>query len=222
MTLRGGIGVSMRRFWIIILAILAAGVLVSGLAIVYVLRGGISARPVPSRVEAVVARKVRHWAVPSEARARGNPVQPTEEVMERARSHFADHCALCHANDGSGDTKMGRNLYPRVPDMRLPATQVLTDGEMFWIIENGVRLTGMPAWSEPGSEKASWELVHFIRRLPKLSRREILEMEALNPRGPEEWREREEEERFLRGVQEAEPTPREEHHRHRSVEHHSQ
>ena len=105
--------------------------------------------------------------------------------------------------------------------VQLPATQDLSDGEIFWVIENGIRLTGMPAWGEPGSENKSWELVHFIRLLPRLSRQEILEMEALNPRGPEEWRERDEEERFLRGDDDAKPPSREEHHGHRSAQPHA-
>jgi len=192
----------------ILLAILAVGALASALAMAYAFRGGLSARSTPSRLEAVLARHVRQWAMPSHERARSNPIHASEEVIAEARSHFADHCALCHANDGSGETKTGRSLYPRAPDMRLPATQALSDGELFWIIENGIPLSGMPAWSEPGSEQESWKLVHFIRRLPKLSRQELLEMEALNPRGPEEWREREDEERFLRGDDQAEPGPR--------------
>jgi mono/diheme cytochrome c family protein len=199
---------------------LAGGSLAFALAITYLFHGGMSARPTPSRVEAILARQARHWAVPSDARARRNPVPASEEGIAEARSHFADHCALCHANDGSGDTKIGQSLYPRAPDMRLPATQDLSDGEIYWVIENGIRLTGMPAWGEPGSESESWELVHFIRLLPKLSRQEILEMEALNPRGPEEWRERDEEERFLRG-DEAEPPSREEHHGHGSAQPHA-
>ena len=75
--------------------------------------------------------------------------------------------------------------------MRRGRTQNLTDGELFWIIENGIRFTGMPAWSTgtPEGEQASWNLVHFIRRLPKLTPEEIQEMESLNPKSPAEVRE---------------------------------
>ena len=115
--------------------------------------------------------------------------------------HFADHCAVCHGNDGSGDTEMGRGLYPKVPDMRAAATQSLTDGELFSIIENGIRLTGMPAWSTgtPEGERESWELVHFIRHLTTLTPEEIERMEALNPKSAEQWKEEEEARRFLQG-----------------------
>ena len=79
-------------------------------------------------------------------------------------------------------------------------TQNLSDGELFWIIENGIRFTGMPAWSTgtQDGETASWHLVHFIRRLPKLTPEEIKEMESLNPKSPAEIRQQIEEE-LLKG-----------------------
>lgn len=100
---------------------------------------------------------------------------------------------------------MGRGLYPRVPDMRLAATQSLSDGELFYIIENGVRLTGMAAWGNgtPESEAASWRLLHFIRHLPQLTDAELEEMQELNPKTADEWREEEQTRKFLEG--DAEP-----------------
>ena len=74
--------------------------------------------------------------------------------------------------------------------MRTAHTQIRSDGELFSIIENGIRLTGMPAWGDgtPESEKASWVLVHFIRRIPKLTPADLDRMKALNPRTPAEFR----------------------------------
>jgi len=168
----------------------------------YIVTTGVSARPQPSRLEAATARTVRSIAI--RARVRGiitNPVPVSDAVIKEGMEHFADHCAVCHGNDGSGDTEMGRGLYPRAPDMRLAATQNLSDGELFYIIENGVRLTGMPAWSTgtKEGETSSWHLVHFIRRLPKLSEEEIARMESLNPKSPEEVRQEIEAEKFLQG-----------------------
>jgi hypothetical protein len=96
---------------------------------------------------------------------------------------------------------MGRNLFPPSPDMRLAATQDLTDGELFYIIEHGVRFTGMPAWSTgtPEGEESSWQLVHFLRRLPALTPQEIEEMAGMNPRPPAEIRQEIEEQQFLEG-----------------------
>ena len=77
----------------------------------------------------------------------------------------------------------------------------MTDGELFYIIENGVRFTGMPAFATGTAEgeEESWKLVHFIRRLPRLSAPELERMKELNPRSPEEIRHEIAEEEFLRG-----------------------
>lgn len=162
---------------------------------------GISAKVQPGRFETAVARTMRSLAVPRKARDMRNPVEKSADVIKQGMAHYADHCAACHANDGSGETEMGLGLYPKPPDMRLPATQSLTDGELFYIIENGVRLTGMPAWST-GTEEgkhSTWHLVHFIRELPQLRSEQIEEMKGLNPRSPEEIRQQIEEEKFLQG-----------------------
>jgi len=104
---------------------------------------GFSARAQPTALEQAVARRVRVLAMPKAARARPNPLAATPVVIREGLRHYADHCAVCHANDGSGSTEMGKGLYPRSPDMRLPATQALTDGEILYIIENGIRFTGI-------------------------------------------------------------------------------
>ncbi|MCA1586353.1 MAG: c-type cytochrome, partial [Acidobacteria bacterium] len=143
----------------------------------------------------------RHMLIPAAARLRQNPEAASSEHIREGLEHWADHCAPCHANNGSGDTPMGRSLYPRAPDMRAAPTQQLSDGELFFIIEHGVKLTGMPAWTTGSAEgeQASWHLVHFIRRLPTLSDDEVAAMEGLNPRSEAEWRALEEERRFLSG-----------------------
>ena len=175
------------------------GALVAGAALLF--RGGISARVEPTNVEAGMARRLLRLGIPDSSRQLRNPVAPSKDVLTAGRAHFADHCAICHGNDGAGRTEMGRNLYPRAPDLRLPQTQELTDGELFYIIENGVRLTGMPGWGEGSEEsgRASWHLVAFIRHLPLLTSVEKMEMEHLNPKGPDEWREMQKDEAFLKG-----------------------
>jgi mono/diheme cytochrome c family protein len=178
------------------LAVLAAA------AVVYdVTSRGVSTRVAPSALEVRLALAMRWLATPREVRDRPNPVAPTEAVIDDALMHFADHCASCHANDGSGDTVIGRSLYPRAPDMRAAGTQDLTDGELFSIIENGIRLTGMPAWGTgtPAGEAASWGLVHFIRRLPRLTADDLARMQEFNPKSPQQFRDEEAARRFLAG-----------------------
>ena len=184
-----------------LLVLVLSATLVGGVLVYAIVRRGLSTRTEPTRAEEYIARTMRSLATPSDVRSMKNPVAPTEAVLTEGLEHFADHCAVCHANNGSGDSEIGRALYPRAPDMRARATQELTDAELFSIIENGVRLTGMPAWGTGTreGERESWALVHFIRRLPKLTEEEITRMEALNPKTAEEWREEEEARRFLAG-----------------------
>jgi mono/diheme cytochrome c family protein len=181
---------------------------IQALAITVVLAGarGWSAREEPTGVEQWIARLSRDAAIPRAAKAQLNPAPRTEDVLAEARAHWADHCASCHANDGSGDAAIGNHMYPPAPDMRKSATQNLSDGELFYIIQNGIRLTGMPAWggSDHDSED-SWKLVRFIRHLPDLTIEERKQMEKLNPRSPQELKEEEEEEKFLKGESTNEP-----------------
>ena len=185
--------------WVLPGVILVLGCIIGMLA--YVRMTGLRATVAPGAVETRLARIARGVAIPADARDRPNPVAATPEAVAAGRAHFADHCALCHANDGSGNTDLGRGMYPQPPDMRLDATQRLTDGELFYIIEHGIRFTGMPGFGSGDAAHAaeSWQLVHFIRRLPMLSARELEEMRQMNPRAPAEIRQEVEEERFLRG-----------------------
>jgi len=179
---------TLSRMLIAALALAGVIALAAGL---WLIRGGISAKATPGRFETALARRARTLAIPRSARDMRNPVPLTPQILAEGREHFADHCAICHGNDGSGDTEVGRGLYPRAPDMRQPATQSLPDGELFYIIENGVRLTGMPAWASHEGTDDNWRLVHFIRHLPKLTPAELEEMKTLNPKAPDERQEEE-------------------------------
>jgi mono/diheme cytochrome c family protein len=152
-------------------------------AVAEIVLHGLGARDEPTWAEAFLARRLRSLATPRALRGAENPLPRTPEILREARAHFADHCASCHGNDGRGETTLGRNLYPKAPDLTLPETQRLSDGELFAIIENGIRLSGMPAWGSPApdDDAESWELVHFIRHLPRISAEELEEMKALNP-----------------------------------------
>ena len=179
---------------------LAAAAAAAGIA--YVRTTGLRADVSPGATEARVARAVRAFSITADDRNRRNPVPESAATVESGLEHFADHCANCHGNDGSGDTQYGRGLYPRPLDLRAAATQQLTDGELFYVIEHGIRFTGMPAFGtgQKEGEEASWQLVHFIRHLPRLTESERERMNALNPRSVEDVRQQLEEERFLKGL----------------------
>ena len=198
----------MKRGTLIVVVLVVALLLGGAFAAFRLLsRQGFSAREKPLAVEAFVARRLRRLAIPAEARGARNPVASSPEVLREARAHFADHCAICHANDGSGDTEIGGNLYPPAPDMREDETQSLSDGEIFFIIHNGIRFTGMPAWGpeDPDEDTGSWKLVHFIRHLPDLTPEEIAEMKRLNPKSAHERDEEDAIRDFLDGRTSEEP-----------------
>ena len=203
-----------RRTLVIIVAAALLGLVFAVAA--SILHDGLSSRAKPTRIEIMIARNARHLAIPSNARLTQNPVLASAEDLREARLHFADHCAICHGNDGSGETMIGGGLYPKPPDLRLQETQNLTDGELFWIIENGVRFTGMPAFSnggEHGGTQDSWKLVHFIRHLPHLTAAERVEMERYNPQGPDDREEEQQENEFLNGATPQRKPESQDHHR---------
>ena len=162
---------------------------------------GFSAKTEPHALEVWMARQIRHLAIPIENRNAQNPIPLSPDVMKESLAHFADHCATCHANDGSGQTPIGKNVYPKAPDLRLADTQSMSDGEIFWTIHHGIRFTAMPAWGEgdPAQDKGSWKLVHFIRHLPQLTPEELDRMKALNPKTKKDLEEEAAFGQFLQG-----------------------
>jgi mono/diheme cytochrome c family protein len=203
----------MKRWRIVLLVVItlfAAG----GIYATVLVRRGFSARENPSWIEAFAAGIARSLAIPATYRLK-NPYAPTAENIREGGEHFADHCAICHANDGSGDTLFGKGLYPKPPDMRSADTQNNSDGELYYTIENGVRLSGMPAFGSaagPGTSDAeTWKLVLFIRHLPQITSEELEEMKKLNPKTEADRAEEQQEDEFLNGG-EAPKTPAEGHH----------
>jgi mono/diheme cytochrome c family protein len=189
---------------LVALVILAVVGMLGG--VIFLKATGLSARATPGAIETAVARRLRALAVPSEYARLANPVLMNEESVRNGMAHFADHCAQCHANDGSG-ADIGKSMFPPTPDMKASATQSLDDGALFYIIEHGIRFTGMPAFGTgtPAGEESSWHLVNFLRHLPKLTPEQIEEMAAMNPRPPAEIRQEIEAERFLQGDDVAPP-----------------
>jgi len=188
----------MRGSTLLLIVVAFVGLIVAVAA--SMLHNGLSARARPSAMEEMLARNVSHLAIPFSGRNISNPLPTSEENLKDARLHFADHCAICHANDGSGDALFGRGLYPKPPDLRKPGTQNRSDGELFWIIENGVRFTGMPSFASHGMSDDSWKLVLFIRHLPHLTAEERIAMSRYNPKSPEDREEENEEDEFLNGT----------------------
>jgi mono/diheme cytochrome c family protein len=162
------------RDFLITIVILAVVFLVVGYASIGNL---FSASAKPGRIESSLAIEVRNLSIPADAKRARNPFGGEKDAWREGADHFGDHCAICHGKDGRGGGEIGPKLYPRAPDMTRPRSQNLTDGELFYIISNGVRWTGMPAWKTEHTPEETWRLVSFIRHLPSLTPAEIQQFE---------------------------------------------
>ena len=160
---------------VVLLILFALAVAATGYGLT-VVRRGFSALATPSAAEEFAATTARKLAVPSGYRQLRNPMTDSTENIRRGMEHFADHCATCHSNDGSGQTVFGKGLYPKPPDLRAAATQNKSDGELYYTIENGVRLSGMPAFHGTHTDPQTWRLILFIRHLPQITPEELNEM----------------------------------------------
>jgi mono/diheme cytochrome c family protein len=135
--------------------------------------GGLSADAEPGSVERAVATRLVQLSIPAGAQQQQNPFEASADTWRTAADHYADHCMICHGADGRGHTEIGEHMYPNVPDLADPSVQKLSDGSLFFIIQNGVRWTGMPAWKEEHTPEDTWRLVSFMRKIPTLTPDEV-------------------------------------------------
>ena len=143
-----------------------AGILVT--ATLVICFSGCTANKKPSKVEATLANMAKDVVIPIEAENKKNPLPGSEQAMKEGRELYLQACAICHGTDGHSRTSLGRGMYPPAMDLTSPHVQHWNDAELFWIIQNGVRLTGMPSWKPSLTETDTWKLVHFIHDLPRL------------------------------------------------------
>jgi mono/diheme cytochrome c family protein len=137
-------------------------------AMLGVLLQGCAAGKQPSQEETGLANAAKDVAIPLEAGKMKNPLPETDEVTSQGQEVFLESCAQCHGADASGDTDVGRNMTPPAMNLNSSHVQHWSDAELFWIIQNGVRLTGMPAWKTSISADGTWKLARFIHSLPRL------------------------------------------------------
>lgn len=141
---------------------------------------GFSASASPTWIETKLAKLARSLAAPAAVAGVKDPLPVTEGNITMGAQHFAAHCAICHNNNGDGRTEIGRNLYPKAPDMRR-GTQKMSDGEIFYTIRNGIRMSAMPAWPNDHDDDL-WRLVQFIKQLPSQTPAQIAMMQQFNPK----------------------------------------
>ncbi len=132
------------------------------------LLAGCTAAKQPSSGETTLANAAKDVVIPLEAGKKTNPLPDTDDVASQGKAVFLGSCAQCHGADGRGDGDLGRSMSPPAMDLTSAHVQHWSDGELFWIIQNGVHLTGMPSWKSKISDDSTWKLARFIHKLPQL------------------------------------------------------
>jgi mono/diheme cytochrome c family protein len=129
----------------------------------------VSATSPPSKFEKKVADFTLRRSVARRAPRTSNPQAASPEAWRAGLAHFKENCVMCHGAPGVDESEFGQGLNPPAPDLTLPSMQKMSDGELFWIISNGIRMTGMPAFSPTHKPEEVWKIVAFVRHLPELS-----------------------------------------------------
>ena len=126
----------------------------------------LSALADPGRLETYIANKGKQWLVYRESRSTSvREPSITAKSLDNAQMIFGSECSDCHGDDGHSPSDIGRGLYPRAPDLGTAEVQDWSDAELFWIIRNGIRLSGMPAFGKQLSNEEMWGLARYVRSL---------------------------------------------------------
>lgn len=137
----------------------------TSLVALYIFGAACTAHQKPSATETNLANFAKDIVIPMEAENLRNPFRVTPQTAAEGKELFLESCAICHGTDGHSQTNLGQGMYPPAMDLTSPHVQHWKDAELFWIIQNGVRMTGMASWKNVISPQDSWKLVAFIRNL---------------------------------------------------------
>jgi mono/diheme cytochrome c family protein len=151
---------------IVVVAVVLAGV-------VAVVRFPLTALEDPGRFETRLSNQAKHFLIQRASR-HGIPLRPqdTKASVGRGGTHYGLDCSVCHDDDGRGQRPLGQSMYPRTADLTSKRVQGYSDQELFWIIQNGIRFTGMPAFGKVETPDHIWDLVLYVRTLPGASQKQ--------------------------------------------------
>jgi mono/diheme cytochrome c family protein len=150
--------------WLIVLIIVTVLVAVA----YWAATANISALPQPGPFETRLAATARDWYI-ERAASHSSPKVPANDAatVSAGQGLFGMACAQCHGKDGRTPTNIGKSMYPRVPDLGAPEVQKLSDRQLFWVIKNGIRLSGMPGFGKILSDDEIWQATFYVRSLGK-------------------------------------------------------
>lgn len=139
--------------------------------VVGITRMSISAVPEPGALETAAATKARNWFIGRAARG-PLPAAPADNpaALNAGSGLFDMECTACHGQDGRTPTAIGKSMYPRVLDLGSVEVQNMTDRNLFWVVKNGIRLSGMPGFAHINSDPEIWELTYYVRSLGRMQK----------------------------------------------------
>jgi len=127
---------------------------------------GCRAKP-PGKTETVTVNWVKHHITVGGKKIK-NPLTATAANIDAGKHVFGDYCVECHGRDGQNTgVPFAANLAPPIPSLTSPEVQSYTDGQLKWIIDNGLFPSGMPASKGTLGDEEAWQIVLFIRHLPR-------------------------------------------------------
>jgi mono/diheme cytochrome c family protein len=163
----------------IFLTFLVAFCLLVGGIIVFVWRGGYNvAATVPHwKITHWFLEKVRERSISTHSKGIVVPPLNNPKLIEAGFRNYHEMCRLCHGAPGYSQTEIARGLYPSPPDLtKEESVKGRKDAQFYWIIQNGIKMTGMPAFGSTHEEQELWGIVAFLRRLPGLKPEEYRAM----------------------------------------------
>ena len=127
---------------------------------------GCKANP-PSALETHIVAAAKHTIFVGN-RGQKNPLPDTPATIADGKEAFGHYCVSCHGNDGQNTgVPFAETMSPPVPSLASPDVQKYTDGQLKWVIDNGIWPSGMPGSKGMLSDDEIWSIVRFIRHLPK-------------------------------------------------------
>lgn len=127
-----------------------------------------SALPEPGKAETFLATTALRFLIWRETRHEIIPAPPVDRraSLDEGDKLFGVECADCHGNDGHSPTDEGRWMYPRTANLVSRQVQQYSDRELFSVVKNGIRMSGMPAFAKVESDEHIWDVVVYLRALP--------------------------------------------------------
>jgi mono/diheme cytochrome c family protein len=162
-------------FYIIILT---AAEVIGGLIVILLILPSMnwSATNKPGTLETRIANYTISRYVHRNANNQSNPFPETPENLKTAKAEFGEHCAICHGLDGSGVNRIEADFHPPAPKLT-EQIQWWSDGQIYYVIANGIALSAMPGFSRNHDSRDIWNTVLWIRHLAKLTPDEKAQLE---------------------------------------------